>query len=139
MSKRSWRNPKTIFYYNKELLAKGSISERFVNPFQERFDNPTVGNSAYKLFPIMSEEKKFVTKDTVRVPVTPAQQNLLNILPINEIPDFVEHLKTLQKNGTYYLENPHKEDLQASLNVLWFIEGLEEVLRIEQSTNLKSA
>ncbi len=65
-SNRPRRNPKTIFIYYKELLAMGSKSERLAFSFLERFDNPKVGDSAYKNFFQMSNEKKdFVSEISV--------------------------------------------------------------------------
>lgn len=59
------RNPKLHFFNDKELPAKGSKSERLVNPVLNCIDNPKVGNSAYKTFSIMSIEKNFVSEISV--------------------------------------------------------------------------
>lgn len=98
-SKRLGAIQNYIFFNDKEL-PKGSISERFVNPFLERFDNPK-GNSAYKLFSIMSKEKKLVAKNTVCIQVTPAQQNLLKLLSHQHAEEYFAALKHVHYTSTY--------------------------------------
>lgn len=64
-----------IFFNDKEL-PMGIKSERLVSQFHELSRNPK-GNSAYKLFSTMREEKTFVTSGAVCSDVTPISKEIL--------------------------------------------------------------
>lgn len=134
-SKQCRRNPKLLFFNDKEL-PKGSISERFVNPVLDCFDNPK-GNSAYKLFSIMSKENKFVTT-TSMVEVTSAQQKLLQLITLTEAEDFANSLKAIHFLGTYCVSN-EMADLPSSHYTHILLDAIQEIAQENFIKNLKKS
>lgn len=91
-----------LFFYNDKELPKGSKSERLVSQFLELSDNPK-GNSAYKLFSTMSEEKKFVTEDIIFIPVTRTQKAFIEQLQLNAN-DYHNFLLDALERATHFCE-----------------------------------
>ncbi len=86
-------NLKQHFFNDKEL-PMGSISERFASQFLELSSNPK-GNSAYKYFSTMLEEKQFVAQDMVCPGVTLASnlEQLSNQLGLSNVHSFKLYFK----------------------------------------------
>jgi len=112
------------FINNKEL-PKGNKSERLVYLTLQLFDNPK-GNSVYKQIFEMSNEKKFVTKNTIGIQVTPAQQHLLQLISHIESEDIYTSLKTVHYLGTYCADK-EMVDLQHSATVHTLLDAIHDI------------
>lgn len=124
-------------FFNDKELPKGSNSERLVSQFLELSDNPK-GNSAYKLFSTMSEEKKIVAVDTECVQVTPAQKKLLKLITHVEAEDYFTSLKQVHYLGTYCVDKDMVELWQHGY-VHHLLDAIQEIKQEHIITNLKTA
>ncbi len=128
------RNPKTL--HNDKRLPKGSISERTVTPFLERWCNPK-GNLAYKYFFEMHRKKEFVTP-TELVAVTPAQLRLLRQLDHLEAEDYYQALQTTYLLATHYVSETDLKDDYASLLTLQLQWAVQEIYLEKLIENIKN-
>ena len=101
-SKQFKRNLK-LFFYDKELPAKGSNNESVVLPVLDCLDNPKAGAPHTKHFS-MSKKNKFVSGNAVCVTVTPAQHKLLQLITPIEASDFYKALKHVHYTATYCVD-----------------------------------
>jgi hypothetical protein len=71
------RNPKTIFFHDKELLVKGNIFRKVCCQFLELDCNPKAVTPPTIIFSTMQSENPIVTNSTY-ANVTPIEQILVN-------------------------------------------------------------
>ena len=128
---------KLYFFNDKELPAMGSKSERLVLQFLELLSNPTAVTPHTNIFS-MDKKNNFVTKDTVCVQVTPAQQKLLKLISHVEAEDYFTSLKQVHYLGTYCVDKDMIELWQNGY-VHDLLDAIQEIKQEHFINNLKTA
>ena len=128
---------KLYFINDKELPAMGSKSERLVLQFLELLSNSTAVTPHTNIFS-MDKKNKFVTKDTVCVQVTPAQQKLLQFITPIEAEDIYNSLKKVHYLGTYCVDTEMAE-LSSSRYVHELLDAIQQIVNETFINNLKTS
>lgn len=127
------RNPKLYFFNDKGSLAS-SAATKVPLPVLDcvsRTDGATPHTNIF----LMLTEKNFVSGNAVCVTVTPAQNELLQLISENA-QDLALYLKDAQERATYLCEfEPTKDQLRGDYHLLSLIEAIHNVATEKLTVN----
>ena len=135
VAKNNRRNSINSFFNDKELPAKGNVSERSIDQSLIVFCSPKVGDSAYDLTCAMKKRQKIVGQMVAPAKQPLPAQKILQTLLDSEDPKIMrEHLRTLWDDfilNNDYLEPKFKKAVYATYSDLSNL--LLELVRYEES------